>query len=97
MGSEGERVVGREKWMGRGLVMRDGGLGGWPGRIRTPGGVRHRGREARRFPRVEACDASLEEVPRCLPGLTAAMIDSVLARRLEQGETALIKAFRGTL
>jgi len=37
-------------------------------------------------------DASL-----CLPGLTAAMIDSVLARRLEQGETALIKAFRGTL
>jgi hypothetical protein len=46
---------------------------------------------------VEACDASLEEVPRCLPGLTAAMIDSVLARRLERGETALIKAFRGTL
>ena len=37
-------------------------------------------------------DASL-----CLPGLTTAMIDSVLARRLERGETALIKAFRGTL
>ena len=33
----------------------------------------------------------------CLPGLTDAMIDSVLARRFEQGETALIKAFRGTL
>jgi len=30
-------------------------------------------------------------------GLTAATSDSVLARRLEQGETALIKAFRGTL
>jgi Uma2 family endonuclease len=32
-----------------------------------------------------------------LPGLTAAMIDSVLARRFEQGETALMKAFRHTL
>jgi len=38
-------------------------------------------------------DASLR-----LPGLTAVMmIDSVLARRLEQGETSLIKEFRGTL
>ncbi|MFM8709333.1 MAG: Uma2 family endonuclease [Planctomycetia bacterium] len=33
----------------------------------------------------------------CLPGLTAAMIDSVLARRFEQGETALIKEFRSRL
>ncbi len=32
-----------------------------------------------------------------LPGLTAAMIDAVLARRFEQGETALIKEFRGTI
>jgi Uma2 family endonuclease len=32
-----------------------------------------------------------------LPGLTPAMIDSVLARRFEQGETALIKEFRGTI
>ena len=29
-----------------------------------------------------------------LPGLDAATIDAVLARRLEQGETALIKQFR---
>jgi Uma2 family endonuclease len=34
---------------------------------------------------------------RGLPGLTAAMIDAVLARRFEQGETALIKEFRGTI
>jgi Uma2 family endonuclease len=32
-----------------------------------------------------------------LPGLTAAMINAVLARRFEQGETALIKEFRGTI
>jgi len=32
-----------------------------------------------------------------LPGLTPAMIDAVLARRVEQGETALIKSFRGTI
>ena len=32
---------------------------------------------------------------RCLPGLTAAMIDTLLARRFEQGETALIREFRG--
>lgn len=32
-----------------------------------------------------------------LPGLTAAMINSVLARRFETGETALIKEFRGTI
>ena len=30
-------------------------------------------------------------------GLTAATSDSVLARRLEQGETELIEDFRGTL
>ncbi|GDX96962.1 hypothetical protein LBMAG47_26270 [Planctomycetia bacterium] len=34
---------------------------------------------------------------RGLPGLTAEMIDAVLARRFEQGETALIKEFRGTI
>lgn len=32
-----------------------------------------------------------------LPGLSTAMIDMVLARRFEQGETALIKQFRGTI
>jgi len=32
-----------------------------------------------------------------LPGLSAALIDSVLARRLEQGETALVRQFRGTI
>jgi len=32
-----------------------------------------------------------------LPGLAATMIDAVLARRFEQGETALIKEFRGTI
>ena len=32
-----------------------------------------------------------------LPGLTAAMINAVLARRFEQGETALIKEFRGAI
>lgn len=32
-----------------------------------------------------------------LPGLTPAMIDAVLVRRFEQGETALIKEFRGTI
>ena len=37
------------------------------------------------------------DVSLCLPGLTAAMIDSVLARRFEQGETALIKEFRSRL
>jgi len=34
---------------------------------------------------------------RCLPGLTAAMIDSLLAHRFEQGETALIREFRGRI
>jgi hypothetical protein len=32
---------------------------------------------------------------RALPGLTAAVVDAVLARRFELGETALIKEFRG--
>ncbi|MFM8708929.1 MAG: Uma2 family endonuclease [Planctomycetia bacterium] len=32
-----------------------------------------------------------------LPGLSVAMIDTVLARRFEQGETALVKEFRGTI
>lgn len=32
-----------------------------------------------------------------LPGLTVEMITAVLARRFEQGETALIKEFRGTI
>lgn len=32
-----------------------------------------------------------------LPGLTVEMINAVLARRFEQGETALIKEFRGTI
>jgi len=32
-----------------------------------------------------------------LPGLTVAMIDWLLARRFEQGETALVKEFRGMI
>ncbi|MFM1902408.1 MAG: hypothetical protein RLZZ440_308 [Planctomycetota bacterium] len=37
------------------------------------------------------------DLSRGLPGLTAGMIDAVLARRFEQGETALIKEFRSSL